>query len=169
MFPMETNNKGMMSQIMGRSRWSQAKMNTPAGRWARKYLNKGKLAGKALQGLVASVGMFGTIEVLKAIQKELEPSDTEGNQWITNMINELKKKSKTQDWYESKHVYLGGAGIIAFVSIMTMIWKKCKGRCPPQITYIPSHWRRGNDENAAPDAPITEDTGEQLEEREDSL
>ena len=97
MYPVETNSKGLMSRIMGKSRWGRVKVNLSAGRWARKYLRKGRLAGQALKGIVASIGMVGAIEVLKAIQAELDHSNTEGNQWITKIINELKEKPETPD------------------------------------------------------------------------
>ena len=84
----------------------------------------------SLKGALTSLGMVGSIALLKEIQSAIDPSDKMSQEWITKLIEEWTQKpvDKPTIWYSKTEFIFLGVGIIIVMFILMCSWKNACGK-----------------------------------------
>ena len=90
----------------------------------------------SLKGALTSLGMVGSITILKEIQSAIDPSDKMSQEWITKLIEEWTQKpvDKPTIWYSKMEFIFLSMGINIVMVILMCSWKNACGKKEVQNT-----------------------------------
>lgn len=70
------------------------KHTSASGRFMQENLTKGRLLGKALTRAISTLGLVGSLALFKEIEQAIDPSDSDGQSALAELIKKVEEKIK---------------------------------------------------------------------------